>query len=227
MTSSASFSNLIDLLSEQLGGQAMYCSDDFFASMHNLVKEGRGKFIPGKYTERGKWMDGWESRRKREFGHDWCILKLGVAGTLDAFDIDTNHFLGNHPPFASIEGCWAPDVDDLDELEALDWIELLGQNPLKPGSQNLFVSGQNLPVTHLRIHIYPDGGVARLRAYGKPWPDWTIGTDDAPFLHRLEKDEVDLAAMRNGAKSLVCSDMFFGDMFGIRLSHILITFGTL
>ena len=93
----------IDLASEKIGGQVLFSTDDFFAEKENLIKEGRGIFIEDKYTDHGKWMDGWESRRKRTSGHDWAILKLGVEGNIKGFDIDTNHFLGNHPPHASVE----------------------------------------------------------------------------------------------------------------------------
>src|SRR5688572_27201229 len=100
----ASFVGLIDLAAEEMGGAALACSDDFFAGMESLLKPGRGVFLPDEYTDRGKWMDGWESRRKRGPGHDWCIVRLGVRGAIRAIDLDTNHFLGNHPPFASVEG---------------------------------------------------------------------------------------------------------------------------
>src|SRR5687767_16003444 len=96
------FTKLTDLASERLGGRALLASDDFFAEKENLLEPGRGVFVPDKYTDRGKWMDGWESRRKRVPGHDWCIIRLGVPGVVRAADIDTNHFLGNHPPYASL-----------------------------------------------------------------------------------------------------------------------------
>src|SRR3954463_15220834 len=99
------FTTLTDLAAERLGGKALLCSDDFFAEKENLLKPGRGISIPDKYTDCGKWMDGWESRRKRTPGHDWCIIQLATSGKIFGVDIDTNHFLGNHPPYASIEGC--------------------------------------------------------------------------------------------------------------------------
>src|SRR6187549_273103 len=102
-----SFTKLTDLAAERLGGKTLLCSDDFFAEKENLLKPGRGVFIPDRYTDRGKWMDGWESRRKRTPGHDWCVIRLGLPGTIAGFDIDTNHFLGNHPAYASIEACIA------------------------------------------------------------------------------------------------------------------------
>ena len=76
------FTKLIDLAAERLGGKALLCSDDFFAEKENLLKPGRGIFITDKYTDRGKWMDGWESRRKRTPGHDWCIIQLATSGKI-------------------------------------------------------------------------------------------------------------------------------------------------
>src|ERR687884_1903407 len=102
-TETPSFTKMIDLASERLGGKVLSCSDDFFAEKENLIKPGRGIFIPDKYTDRGKWMDGWETRRRRTPGHDWCVVRLGLRGIIKQVDIDTNHFLGNHPPFASID----------------------------------------------------------------------------------------------------------------------------
>src|SRR6476660_7345158 len=105
---SPAFTQLTDLAAERLGGKVLFATDDFFAEKENLVKPGRGVFIPDKYTDRGKWMDGWESRRKRVPGHDWCIVRLGLPGVVRGVDIDTNHFLGNHPPPASLDACLHP-----------------------------------------------------------------------------------------------------------------------
>ena len=95
--------DLIDLASESNGGRTLLASDEFFASKENLLKPGRGEFISDKYTDRGKWMDGWESRRKRTAGNDWCILRLGKPGVIKELDIDTNHFVGNFPSQASVD----------------------------------------------------------------------------------------------------------------------------
>src|SRR5437868_12026369 len=112
------FTKLTDLADERLGGKALSCSDDFFAEKENLLKPGRGIFIADKYTDRGKWMDGWESRRKRTPGHDWCIIKLATSGRIFGVDIDTNNFLGNHPSYASIDACHNQsanvDIENLD-----------------------------------------------------------------------------------------------------------------
>jgi allantoicase len=216
-TAGASFNGLIDLAGSLIGGKALATSDDFFAGMDNLILPGRARFVPGQYTDRGKWMDGWESRRKRGAGHDWCLLELGVPGTLLAFDIDTQHFVGNHPAFASVEGTFAPPGTALAELLGASFQELLAQSPLLPGSQNLFVAGPASIVSHLRLNIFPDGGVARFRAYGRAAATWR-----APVLDELERVHVppasfNLAALENGAVALACSDAHFGAMNNLLL----------
>ena len=115
----AAFTGLIDLAALGLGGQVLGASDDFFASANNLIEPGRGVFIEGKFTDRGKWMDGWESRRKRGPGYDWCVLELGAPGTVVGFDVDTHFFVGNSPAFASIEGVHAPRGTPLAALQAM------------------------------------------------------------------------------------------------------------
>ena len=162
-----------DLASEKIGGQVLYCTDDFFAEKENLIKEGRGIFIADKYTDHGKWMDGWESKRKRTSGHDWAIIKLGANGVIKGFDIDTNHFLGNHPPFASIEAINLDDSNlDWSEADNLEWQEILPKSTLDPGSQHFFEIQSDKVFSHVRLHIYPDGGVARFRVYGEVFKFW-------------------------------------------------------
>jgi allantoicase len=198
------FTKLTDLAAERLGGRTISCTDDFFAEKENLLKPGRGVFIAEKYTDRGKWMDGWESRRKRSEGHDWCIIKLAVSGKIKGLDIDTNHFLGNHPPFASVEGCLVEGNQEalLESSEAI-WGEILPKSPLEPGSQNFFEIKDNQVYSHLKLHIYPDGGVARLKVYGEVFRDWKLA---APT------ENIDLAAAVNGAQAIRCNDMFFSHM---------------
>ncbi|MEO8148361.1 MAG: allantoicase [Bacteroidia bacterium] len=196
------FIKLTDLASERLGSKALLCSDDFFAEKENLLKPGRGIFIPDKYTERGKWMDGWESRRKRTPGHDWCIVQLATSGKIFGVDIDTNHFLGNHPPHASIDAINIP-LNDNTDFEKISWKEILTKSPLQPGSQNFYEIADKEIYTHIRLNIYPDGGVARLKVYGEVYKDWSL---------IKENEVVDLAAAVNGAKSVLCNDMFFSHM---------------
>ncbi|MEO6693920.1 MAG: allantoicase, partial [Ignavibacteria bacterium] len=191
--SASSFSGLIDLAAEKFGGKAVLASDEFFAPKENLLKEGRGIFIPDKFTENGKWMDGWESRRKRTGGHDWCIIKLGVKGIIKGVDIDTNHFLGNHPPYASIEACLVIEEPDTDEFLSnnINWITILPKSPLNPGSQNLFPINTSGNFTHLKLNIYPDGGVARFRIFGEIIPEWKLSKNG---------ELIDLAALINGGR---------------------------
>ncbi len=196
------FTNLTDLASERLGGKVLACSDDFFAEKENLIKPGRGIFIADKYTDRGKWMDGWESRRKRTAGHDWCIIQLATSGKIHGVDIDTNHFLGNHPPYASLEAVNISSTGPID-WDKVQWKEILERSPLQPGSQNQHEVADRSIYTHVKLHIYPDGGVARLKIYGEVHKDWSKG----------DLNEVlDLAAATNGARSILCNDMFFSHM---------------
>jgi allantoicase len=211
------FYGLIDLASSALGGKALASSDDFFAEMQNLLSPGPAVFIPDKYTERGKWMDGWESRRKRGPGHDYCLIQLGIAGTVQALDIDTAHFVGNHPAFASVDAFSLEGEPSAAELEAAPFRELLAQSPLLPGSQNLFVTPALGVVSHLRLNIFPDGGVARLRAYGKVAPSWRAPVFDDSTRAQVAAGLFDLAALENGALALACSDAHFGGMNNLLL----------
>jgi allantoicase len=211
------FTGLVDLAAAALGGRALGANDEFFAGADNLIQPGRGQFIDGKFTDRGKWMDGWESRRKRGPGHDWCILALGAPGEVVGLDIDTHHFRGNHPPFASVDGLLAPPGADVDAggvaaLERLPWVELLEQSPLLPDSQNLFGARPRGPVSHVRLNIFPDGGVARLRVFGRVEPRWDAAERDAETAAEVPAGLDDLCAVKNGGLALACSDAFFGPM---------------
>ncbi len=200
-----SFTKLTDLAAERLGGQVLFANDEFFAEKENLLKPGRGIFIPDKYTDHGKWMDGWETRRRRTPGHDWCIIRLAVPGKIKGVDIDTNHFLGNHPPFASLEAAHfgsEPKKEDFAKNK-FPWKEILPKSPLRQGSQNFFKIENERVWTHLKFNIFPDGGVARFRVFGEVSKDWT----------KVGKGEIiDLAAAINGARTLLCNDMFFSAM---------------
>lgn len=198
------FTDLIDLASDRLGGAVLIANDEFFAPKDNLLKPTSPVFIEGKYTDRGKWMDGWETRRRRTPGFDWCIIRLGLAGIVRGVIVDTSYFRGNYPEHCSLEAATFSGLPTDDELtsESVNWIPLLPQMALKGDSQNPFPIAYEQRVTHLRFKIYPDGGVARLRVYGDVLPDWTD--------IKNRGGEVDLAAVENGGVVLSCSDMFFG-----------------
>jgi allantoicase len=200
------FTHLVDLASARLGGQAVAANDDFFAEKENLIKAEPPVFIPGKYTDRGKWMDGWESRRRRTPGHDWCIVKLGLPGVIHAFIVDTAYFTGNYPTHCWIDGCGLPDGADPLSPET-EWHPVLGRSELAGDRQNTFT----LPLdahterrfTHLRLNIFPDGGVARLRVMGEPLPDWSrvFAAGEA----------VDAVAAIHGGYIVDTSDRFYGE----------------
>ena len=192
----------VDLASERLGGAVVYANDDFFAEKENLLKPSAPIFIEGKYTDRGKWMDGWESRRRRTPGHDDCIVRLGAAGIVRALVIDTTHFKGNFPESASVEVTTASPNATVEELLAAEWTEILGRTLLRGDTKNRFGVEHAPRATHLRLHIYPDGGVARLRVYGDV-------VADPSWLGR-EGQVVDLAAVEHGGCVIACNDMFFG-----------------
>jgi allantoicase len=200
------FTELIDLGSEKLGGAVVYANDDFFAPKENLIRAGSPVWKEGLYTDDGKWMDGWETRRRRsprlDEKFDWCIVRLGMPGEIKGVVVDTAYFRGNYPSHSSLEACAVDGQPDVEQLLAAEWNEILPVSELKGDSQNKFEIGGSGRVTHLRLKIYPDGGVARLRVHGNVLPDW-----DAL---RGRNSEIDLAAAENGGDVVLASDMFFG-----------------
>jgi allantoicase len=204
MTTAPEFTNLADLASARVGGRAIAANDDFFAPKSNLVKAEPAIFIPDKYTTRGKWMDGWESRRRRIPGHDWCIVELGMRGVIHGVNVDTSHFTGNFPSHCSIEAIDAPRgiKPSVHAVEGAPWTTILAKAALRGNSDNLFEIADRRAWTHLRLSIYPDGGVARLRVYGEVEVDW----------HRAAstRGAVDLASITNGGLFLAASDLHYG-----------------
>jgi allantoicase len=200
---------LVDLASERLGGRVLAANDEFFAPKENLLKAAKAVFVEDKYTPRGKWMDGWETRRRREPGHDWCIVRLGLAGIVRGIVVDTSHFKGNFPEHCSVEGCEARAPAAMKQLQepATGWFELLPKSALQGDTQNLFAVESARRVTHLRLNIFPDGGVARLRVHGEVAPDES----------QRRKRAIDLAAIENGTRVLASSDEFFGSPLNLLL----------
>ena len=202
------FTDLVDLASEKLGGAVLFANDEFFAPKENLLNPSAAVWKEGKYTERGKWMDGWETMRRRsprlEEEYDWCIVRLGLPGRVRGVIVDTSFFRGNFPSHCSIEACVADPKSDVTELldTKTSWTEILPKSELQGDTHNQFPIEAGDRATHLRLKIYPDGGVARLRVYGDVLPDWDAIKSRA--------SEIDLAAVENGATVPLASDMFFG-----------------
>jgi allantoicase len=148
---------VVDLAAIEHGGLVLAASDMHYGAKDNII-------MPGRAVNMG---DGWETRRRRGPGHDWLILKLGAPGHVRKVEIDTNHFKGNYPDTASIESCYAPGAG-LAEVQGLDWIELLPQVKLRPHHRHFFARELRHAgaVSHLRLNIYPDGGISRLRVHG-------------------------------------------------------------
>ncbi|KAG5177400.1 galactose-binding domain-like protein [Tribonema minus] len=243
--SEPSWCELTDLASSSVGGCIQFATDEWFAAADRLLLPQPAVFIPEDFTPYGKWMDGWESRRKRIAGHDWCIIKLGLPGQIVGIEIDTAHFTGNHAPRASVQGAyldpepealatlardWRTDrigkaatAEQLRLAQSLGsdkWTDLVPFTPLRPGyaeSRRHFfavpapaaaAAGAAPPpppapaFTHLRLNMYPDGGIARLRVRGVVRRDWARVPPRAVL---------DLAAVENGGVALGCSDRHFGE----------------
>jgi allantoicase len=197
-----SFTDLVDLASERIGAAVVAANDEFFAPKDSLVKQAPAVWRTGEYTERGKWMDGWETRRRRDDGdHDWCIVRLGARGTVRGVDVDTSFFRGNFPESCAIDACDVKGLPPLADLVDAAWREIVPRLSLT-GDSHTLLAVENAPLaTHLRLRIFPDGGVARLRVYGDVVADWD----------RLRRrGDVDLAAVEHGGVVVACSDMFFG-----------------
>jgi allantoicase len=190
----------------RLGSHVVYATDEFFAAKERLIEPQDPVFIDGKYDDHGKWMDGWESRRKRTEGYDFCIVRLGIPGIVHGFDIDTSFFTGNYPPSASIDACISDATIPDDNTE---WRELLAAADLKGDAHHYLAVDNDKPCTHLRLNIYPDGGVARLRVYGEVCPDWDKSD---------ENEIIDLFAVENGGRAILCSDQHYGSKHNLNLA---------
>ncbi|KAF6320812.1 allantoicase [Rhinolophus ferrumequinum] len=220
------FIQLIDMASESVGGQILFATDDFFAPAENLIKSDSPRFKEHEYTEFGKWMDGWETRRKRIPGHDWCIIKLGIQGVIRGFDVDISYFTGDYAPRISIQAAHLEGDKDAQmpqrgermgaaatpqelaavaELNSNNWDYLVPMTELEPGKpasgHNYFLVNSQQRWTHIRLNIFPDGGIARLRVYGIGQKDWTA-TDP--------KEPLDLVAIAFGGACVGFSNAHFG-----------------
>ncbi|MCC2596336.1 allantoicase [Pusillimonas sp. MFBS29] len=192
----------VNLASADFGATVLDCTDEFFAQAQRMLLSAEPVFVVGKFDDHGKWMDGWETRRRRNGGHDTAVVRLGIPGTIKGVDIDTSHFTGNFPPAASVQACRVQGDPDSDTV----WTELVPAHSLS-GNAHHFVEINDPGVwTHLRLHIYPDGGVARFRVYGQPACDWN--QQDAQALHEV-------SALHLGGRIVACNNAHYGTPFRV------------
>ena len=186
---------LIDLAQPRLGTKVIYKTDDFFASANRIISPTEPVFKVGVFDKHGKWMDGWESRRKRTAGHDYIIIKLGKPGTIKKVDVDTSHFNGNQPAMISIEGA----NSNSNKINQLKWQPLLSKKKTKANSHHYFTVNSDKVFTHIKFNIFPDGGVARLRLYG------SIAKSS-----KLKNKKINLASLLDGSSVIACNNEHFG-----------------
>jgi allantoicase len=195
---SPDFAALPDLASRLLGGSVVYATDELFAAKENLVNPEAPVFAAGEFGARGKIYDGWESRRRREPGNDHAIIRLGVPGVVHGVAVDTSFFRGNYPPHMSVEAVSVAGYPSSAELSQLDWRPLIDRAAASGDAVNWYPVIAPRHCTHVRLSIYPDGGVARLRVHGETFPD-----------PRFLTGTIDLAALENGGRLVECSDAFY------------------
>jgi allantoicase len=189
---------MTDLISETVGGRIVACNDEFFAPARNLLQISGPVWKEAEYTEHGKWMDGWETRRRREPGHDWCVIALGIPGRVRSVTVDTSYFTGNFPESFSLEACG---VGEDERLEEASWAEMIPKTGLAGDSEATFEVEDPHRITHLRLNIYPDGGVARLRVDGDPIPAMDQVCPD--------EGDADLVSSLVGGEALDASDVHY------------------
>jgi allantoicase len=195
---SADFTSLPDLASRRLGGSVVFANDEFFAEKENLIKPEPAAFAAGSFGNKGKVYDGWETRRRREGGHDYAIVRLGCPGAIRGVVVDTAHFRGNYPPEVSVEAVCADGYPSPAGLADLRWHTLVAKTSASGDALNSYPVTDQGRWTHVRLSIYPDGGVARFRVHGEVVPDPAFLTGT-----------VDLAAMAHGGMVTGCSDAFY------------------
>ncbi len=193
-----SFTELPDLAVRTLGGSVVYANDELFAERENLITATPAVFTPATFGLKGQVYDGWETRRRREPGHDHAIVRLGAAGIVHGVVVDTSFFTGNYPPEVSVDATGAEGFPSPADLAGADWATLVPRSPAKGDARNTFEVRDPHRYTHVRLSIYPDGGVARLRVHGEVVPD-----------PRFLAGTLDLAAAENGGTITGCSDMFY------------------
>ena len=187
---------LIDLAQSRLGSKIVYKTDEFFAPAKRIINPWPPVFKEGVFDKHGKWMDGWETRRKRSKGHDYLILKLGKPGQIYKVDIDTSYFSGNHPTKVSMQACFSKkNIPNKNSK----WTTILKKQSTKANSHHFFNIKNKSIFSHIKLNIFPDGGVARLRVYG------TIENKK-----KFGKKILNLTSVLNGATPIVCNNEHFG-----------------
>lgn len=153
----------------------------------------------------GAWYDGWETRRHNPEPFDYVVIRLGVAaGTVAGIEVDTAFFSGNHAPAISVEGVFSSDDDDVVSWKGGrgKWETILGIQDCGPSQRFAWQLGAPTAkaYTHVRLNMYPDGGIARFRLFGHAVPVFPADPDAI----------LDLAAAQNGGVAVSCSDQHFG-----------------
>ena len=193
-------STLINLASPKLGSLGVKANDEFFAPLKRMLLDNEPIFIPDKYDDHGKWMDGWETKRRRVPGNDWCLIKLGSPGIIKEIDVNTKFFTGNYPPQASIEGIYSesePNINDKKWLTILEKVDLDGDKINKFG-----VKKKNV-VNWIKVNIYPDGGIARLRLWGDVYQNWD----------NFDNNKIiEISALKNCGKIISYNNAHYGDV---------------
>jgi allantoicase len=193
------FTQLPDLASRSLGGSVVHANDELFAERENLIKPEAPSYSTYTFGHKGQVYDGWETRRRREPGHDFAIVRLGASGVVRGVVVDTAFFKGNYPPEVSVEGAAVEGYPSPGELQDAEWVPLVPRSPAAGDTRNAFAVDQPQRFTHVRLCMYPDGGVARLRVHGEAVPDPRY----------LDPASLDLAALLSGGRVSGCSNMFF------------------
>jgi allantoicase len=191
------FVRLPDLASRALGGAVVDANDDFFADRAALIMPAPAQ-PRAEFGHRGKVYDGWETRRRREPGADYAIIRLGVPGIVRGVVVDTAHFRGNYPPEISVHAAALENFPSTAELAATEWTTLVPRSAAKGDTTNIYDVDDSHRWTHVKLVIYPDGGVARFRVHGQTVAD-----------PRLLQGTIDLAAQEHGGSLIDCSNMFF------------------
>ncbi|MFR9732244.1 allantoicase [Saccharopolyspora sp. MS10] len=191
-------SRLPDLASRAVGGAVVHANDELFAERENLIKPSAPEYRPHTFGHKGQVYDGWETRRRREPGVDFALIRLGLPGIVRRLVVDTAFFKGNYPPRVSVQAAAVDGYPSPAELLAAEWTELLAPAEVEGDAENAFDVDAPLHSTHLRLCMHPDGGIARLRARGEPVAD-----------PRWARGEFDLAALEHGGRITGCSNMFY------------------